>query len=374
MEDISKNKNLICFGTNIQPGTTYTTNPEKVVFNTVLTISAQANTDFTIDIQFSHFQFDTDFRTHYTHHNLADEPFFRVIPVSGEYCRVKITNNDLATNCKIILFSYLSLAKQVSHTHQLTELINEKEHAGLVMIANDYKTGLIEDLFMSREVLRLGGYASNFTNQNKRTLYNHDSQYYNTSGGFLSISSTSINDVNTTGAGAHSILIIGLDAGYNTQVETILLNGIVAVSTTKQFIRVNSAEVITAGTLGYNSGDIYIRDLATTSMVDIIPAEFNTTKSLKYCVPAGQSVILKNVSISSAVEDHSQIRLYYKPYGELYRLLCAIDINAGDYTTTRPINLKLPEKTEIWATVKLNHNPGSRVNSFTACIDGEIVS
>jgi len=372
MEDIAKNKNLICFGSNIQPGNTYTTNPERVVFNTVITISAQANTSFKLELEFSHFQFDTDFRTHYTHYNLADEPFFKVIPVSGEYCRVKITNIDLATNCKIILFSYCSLAKQVSHSHRLTQSINENEHAGLVMLGSEYNTSLIENLFLNREVLHLGGYASIFTNQNKRTLYNHDSQYYNTSGGFLSIASTSINDT-STGAGAHTIRIIGLDATYNIQTETLTLNGTVPVSSTNQFIRVNSATVETAGTLGYNSGDIYIRDLATTSMIDIIPAEFNTSKSLKYCVPASHKVILKNLNLSSAVEDHSQLRLYYKPYGELYRLICAIDINAGDYTTTRPINLMLPEKTEIWATVKLNHNPGSGVNSFTACIEGEIL-
>lgn len=372
MEDIAKNKNLICFGTNILPGTTYTTNPEKVIYNTVITISAQANTSFKLEIQFSHFQFDTDFRTHYTHYNQADEPCFKVVPVSGEYCRVIITNTDIATNCKIKLFSYCSLAKQVSHTHQLTQAINENEHAGLVMLGSDYNNSLIENLFLNREVLRLGGYASNFTNQNKRTLYNHDSQYYNTSGGFLSIASTSINDI-SGGAGAQTIRIIGLDAAYNILTETITLNGVVAVSSTNQFIRVNSATVQSAGTLGYNSGDIYIRDLATTSMIDIIPAEFNTTKSLKYCVPAGHKVILKKLILSSAVEDHSQFKLYYKSYGELYRLICAIDINAGDYTTTRPINLMLPEKSEIWATVKLNHNPGSGVNSFTACIEGELL-
>lgn len=373
-EDIQKNKNLICFGTNILPGQNYITNPERVIFNSVITISAQANTSFTIDIQFGHFNFGNDFRTHYTQSVNPDEPFFKVINVAGEYCRVIITNNDIATNCKIILFSYCSLTKQLTHTTQIDKAINPREHAGLSMLANDYTTSLIENLYITRSVFRLGGYASNFTNQNKRTLYNHDSLYYTTSGGFLSIASTSINDVYSSGAGAHTIRVTGLDASYVEQTENIQLNGIVAVTSTNQYIRVNSVEVLTAGILGYNSGDIYIRDLATTSMIDIIPAEFNISKSLKYCVPSGYKLLLKNFIISSAVEDHSQIRLYYKPFGELYKLICAIDINAGDYATTRPINISLPAKTEIWATVKLNHNPGSGVNSFTGCIEGELIT
>lgn len=372
MEIIAKNKNIICFGNIIKPGQTYTTNPEKVIFDTVISISAQANNKFKIEIQFSHFPFPVDFRTHYTHNNLAGEPFFKVFPVSGEYCRVVITNTDTIADCQIVLFSYNSKLKQINHTHQLTQSINEKEHAELVKIGSDYNTSLIEKLFLNRDVLRLEGYASNFTNQNKRTLYNHDSQYYNIAGGFVSISSTSINDI-SGGAGARSIRITGLNASYISVSETIILNALVGVSSINQYIRINSAEVLTTGNLGYNSGDIYIRDLSTTNMIDIIPAEFNISKSLKYCVPVGNKIIMKNLVLSSAVEDHSQFKLYYKKFGEPYKLISAVDINAGDYAITRHINLMLPEKTDIWATVKLNHNPTSAVNSFTVEIDGEIL-
>ncbi len=59
MEDIVKNKNLILFGVEILPGETYTTNPERIIYNSSLTLSAQANANFNIDIQFSHFRYDT---------------------------------------------------------------------------------------------------------------------------------------------------------------------------------------------------------------------------------------------------------------------------------------------------------------------------
>jgi hypothetical protein len=372
MEDIVKNKNLILFGVEILPGETYTTNPERIIYNSSLTISAQANANFNIDLQFSHFRYDTDFRSIYTADVLADEPFFKVSHIAGEFARVVITNTD-TINCKIVLYSYCSQAKQITHTHGLDKQINPKEHGELSIVANDYLTSLIQELYVNRKSLIIQGIAHNFTNKNTRTIYNNDSIYYSVSGGILKIQSTSINDT-SAGSGARTILITGLDSNYNEIVENIVLNGLTTVVSVNQFLRVNNARVITTGNLGYNAGDITIRDNTTNNVIEVIHPEYNETKSFKYCVPANKRLIIKNLNVSGTLDDLTNIKIFYKPYNQPAILITDLDVNTSSFfTITKPINIKLTSKTDVYGTVKLSHSPsGGKIDSISAQIECEL--
>jgi hypothetical protein len=73
----------------------------------------------------------------------------------------------------------------------------------------------------------------------------------------LDVTSSSASD-KAGQVGAIKLLILGLDASYNFQAETISLNGTTIVQTTKSFLRVFAAEVLTAGTSLGNVGTIYI--------------------------------------------------------------------------------------------------------------------
>lgn len=73
----------------------------------------------------------------------------------------------------------------------------------------------------------------------------------------MSVSSTNANDT-AAGTGARTVLITGLDENYNDVTESIILNGLTGVNTTKQFIRVFKVRVTTAGSGATAAGDIYV--------------------------------------------------------------------------------------------------------------------
>ena len=74
------------------------------------------------------------------------------------------------------------------------------------------------------------------------------------------VSSDADDDAGDTGA--ITVQISGLDANYVLQSETVTLNGTANVATTKSFLRVWQAQVLTAGTTGTNEGTISIKDNA----------------------------------------------------------------------------------------------------------------
>lgn len=79
------------------------------------------------------------------------------------------------------------------------------------------------------------------------------------SAGVISVVSTSNNDVNSTGSGAWTCIITGLDENWDVAEETVNLNGTNAVTTSGNFIRINRAYVTGADesvTGGANDGDI----------------------------------------------------------------------------------------------------------------------
>lgn len=108
----------------------------------------------------------------------------------------------------------------------------------------------------------------------------------------LKISSTSADDVNTSGTGAWTVLVSGLDASYNEISETVALNGQTAVNTTESYLRINAFSVTAVGTGGTAAGDIYAGSGVVTAGVpatayDFIPNGWNARQTAVYTIPAG---------------------------------------------------------------------------------------
>jgi len=114
----------------------------------------------------------------------------------------------------------------------------------------------------------------------------------------LEIASTSTDDT-ITGTGMRTILIRGLDANYDTITEVLELNGRTPVITTNNFIRVNFAWGVQAGTGGINAGTIWIADSAT-DWTDGVP-DTNSYKLSIIEAGRGQSA----VGVFTAPRGHS---------------------------------------------------------------------
>jgi hypothetical protein len=173
----------------------------------------------------------------------------------------------------------------------------------------------------------------------------------------MTVSSTSANDT-SSGTGARTVVIQGLDANYNEVTETVTLNGQTAVTMTASLLRVNYAYVATAGSGDSAAGDIYIGTGTVTAGVpattyDIIKFDYNTTITGSYTIPAGYTGYVSEGLFSSGQSGGSnqvQGRLLTRGTNNIRMTAAITSINNGvaDYVFEYP--LEVPEKTTIEAT------------------------
>lgn len=93
----------------------------------------------------------------------------------------------------------------------------------------------------------------------------------------------------SAGTGARTVLVSGLDANHVEISETATLNG-ATVALVNQYLRINSARVVSAGSGERNAGDISVRDAGAGTVRAIIPATYSLTRSSAYTVPAGHTL------------------------------------------------------------------------------------
>lgn len=139
------------------------------------------------------------------------------------------------------------------------------------------------------------------------------------------------NDPEALGTGARTVTVRGLDSAYAEIEETATLNGTAAVTLTKQYLRINSAVVATAGSGGVNAGAISIKH-DTTVLAQIV-AGFNRTLQAIYTLPADWYGWLMGWRVNSDGTAACKLALQVRPYGELWRTedLAILDAAANSF-------------------------------------------
>jgi hypothetical protein len=102
----------------------------------------------------------------------------------------------------------------------------------------------------------------------------------------MDISSSSSDDNgNPEGTGAHTINIFGLDSSYNVVNETITLNGTSIVTTTNSFLRINRMRVDSVGSGGVNAGEISAISSSSATNQAQISSESGSSFKSQYTIP-----------------------------------------------------------------------------------------
>lgn len=110
----------------------------------------------------------------------------------------------------------------------------------------------------------------------------------------LQVVSDDADDVDQ-GSGAWSVQIWGLGENWEFQKETVLLNGLTAVETTKVYRRTFRAIVTAGGSRTGAEGNISIYETGQpTRIVSYIKAGVNQTHMVIYTVPAGYGFLINN--------------------------------------------------------------------------------
>jgi len=171
----------------------------------------------------------------------------------------------------------------------------------------------------------------------------------------VTISSTDADDNgDTNDTGLRTLRIFGLDADWHEQYEDITLEGTDDVNSTLSYVRLDRAKGLTAGSSGYNEGDITIKQSVTIANVfAVVPATYNSTMIAAYTIPADRTGYL--MSLSTALSNKNaavvDVRFQVKHPGDIFTVGGEAAINSvgsGFVTFPFPIPIRLQAKTDIY--------------------------
>lgn len=185
----------------------------------------------------------------------------------------------------------------------------------------------------------------------------------------MKISSTSANDVNTSGTGAWTVLISGLDADYNEISETVALNGQTAVNTVKSYLKINGFVVTAAGTGGTAAGDIYagtgvVASGIPATVYEYIPLGWNSRQTAVYTTPVGYTGYISYSRLTFAQASGTNAvwgRVILANSVPIAAVSAVANNGVIEFQPKYPISV--PEKTTIRAEAK-----GTATNNYASTI------
>lgn len=175
----------------------------------------------------------------------------------------------------------------------------------------------------------------------------------------MSISSTDSTD-NTSGVGARSVTLIGLDENYEEQTETVNMHasdGTTEVLSTNSYLRIVRVIVETAGSNNANAGRIEVRQYdpntakAGTPQA-IISIGTNQTQLAVYTVPSGKSAYVTGAQLCGSMgnNDSMLIGFFVRPFGQVFQLKYQFALEGNGNTDIyrgATVPFPIPEKSDI---------------------------
>lgn len=163
-------------------------------------------------------------------------------------------------------------------------------------------------------------------------------------------------DVADTGTGAWTVQLEGLDADYNEIEEIISLTGATPALSTQEFLRINRAFVVTAGTGTVNAGNI---DTTVGGNVQThIELMEGQTHQTHYTVPAGHSVIVTAFTVgvgrmSGTADVHIASSIKPVTANSSWRAISDVYLYQNIHTSENSMTV-IPEKTEVKQVIASN--------------------
>jgi hypothetical protein len=212
------------------------------------------------------------------------------------------------------------------------------------------------------------GYNSSIGSGAFETIWETGNNYpWQTSALTVDVVSDDANDVHTTGSGARTLRIQGLDGSYNFAEETVNLNGTSTVTTTQTFLRVFRMSVETAGSFGNNEGTITVTYTGGVDVAATISEGNGQTLMTLYTIPAGYTGYLLSMNISSGKDQEMEFKLIQRINGVsngAFQTKQFLEVRGGETTVVfNAINV-IPEKSDIYVSGK-----ASSTSSASASFD-----
>lgn len=161
----------------------------------------------------------------------------------------------------------------------------------------------------------------------------------------LSIVSDSASD-NVNGVGARTLTIEGLDANYDVISETVTMNDGIPVVTTKSYLRLYRATVLTAGSNETNVGNITVTHNGINNPLGRIASGSGQTQMSVYTIARGKTGYLSYVDLTSSKNTDGRATIRTRLNG-VSRIRHSTFLFGGNYNFEYKYPTVLPEKTDI---------------------------
>lgn len=178
----------------------------------------------------------------------------------------------------------------------------------------------------------------------------------------------------TSGVGALTVEVFGIDSSWARVSETIGVGGQDSVALVNQFLMIYRARVITVGTNLVNFGRIIFRTQVGETIIADIPLGYGQTLMAIAPVPAGYTGYITGWQISNgtAAADVTG-KLFIKPFGNSYQIKGIEHSRAvGTSAPFRPF--VLPIKVAAKSLIKISASTDTDNSSVTADFDVVLIN
>ena len=176
----------------------------------------------------------------------------------------------------------------------------------------------------------------------------------------MKVSSSSTDDTNSSGTGARTVYIKGINNNGDEVTETVALDGQTEVNTTKTYSFIQQISVLTVGSGGKNAGNIYVGTGTVTAGVPAVvygiaaTGENNSLTGAWVC-PTGYTGYITRGSIVTGTENGANYitgRLKVMETNGLERTAAIVTFANGDYGYDFEYPIKVTAGQRVTATVK----------------------
>lgn len=288
----------------------------------------------------------------------------KILVKGYRYFRVRFTNTSASTQ------SYFRLGVYYGSFNKLTTSIDgllPQNFDAIAVRPTDYR---YEAALGNREgatTWNKWGYNVDVDTGSSETIWSPGGTFVPlTSASTLSFVSTSTADITSSGTGAQSIIVYGIDANRLSQTEVIQLNGVTPVVTTSTWLGINRLSIYLSGSGGVNAGKITATAVTGSTVQGEIPVGGGSSQQAIFFSQSDHQVLLDWLLINitrlsgGGVQPTVTIKMWVKSFvsGSKYEVFryvmdTAVENNV-ELMPTQPF--PIGEKSVVWIEATTDTN------------------
>jgi hypothetical protein len=269
-------------------GSTFTGTWEDVTLYNSIVVAIKTDQNGTFTVQFSPDGVNVDSTlTRYYQTTQIEAP--HRFTITRQYCRVTFENTSASAQT---LFRLQSTFGEKSDLNAPIDSTLAQDFDSIIVRPTNYHYEVALGLRQGHTTWNKWGYNEDI-DIGTETVWSVGGLFVElTTARTLSIVSTDANDVVTTGTGAQSIVVTGIDANRDAQVEVVSMNGLTPVVTTSTWLGINRMAVYLAGSSGYNEGKIQATATTDLTVQGEIPIQEGSTQQAFYFTHRGHTALI----------------------------------------------------------------------------------